>query len=512
VNRPRSATAHPAKTTSELAWVLGLWWSTTKRSWRHHTGALLLGLGTTVAIGRASYYAPPGGEPFYLTVVLLLALTALVASPLILFLESVFISRRMDLLPLSNRTRWASRVILSNSLRTVLTFVVIAWGLAVLLGYGPEGWPLVGRFLQLLGFVAAALAFSQLLEDVIRHSRAVVVHQVVFLLIIAFWPVIVDYLRTPSNFVPPPAWTIGPASILLFPAPAPTGALIAAVLAPVLLTLALVRVNAWFLSRYQHRPPSPATSVRWTAAIAAFLAGPAGRGSPLGKELLVPLRFLFLRMTLVFIALTTVAAFVSGVPFLLLAAPFWWQPLSTNALGPDAGDGSLRYSLAGITLASVLRWRLISSMVITLAGFLVVALVSAVAGWVEVPGIGPPARSMYLIVFVYSLSLLPLWAIGGDRYSMRYSDRLEMQTLLPERTRSGRAGAVLLLFFLWVTTILAAGGILLFAAGLVMALWGGPLDLSRVALVSIVAAALNTLAYAFHARAFSPGALDVSRA
>jgi len=465
-----------------------------------------MGLGLAITLGSATRTAPVGGESLYFALLFLLAVGAIVASPLILTTDSFFLSPRMHLLPMPPIARWVSRLLLSNSLRSILTLVVLVWGSTIVLRTLPMGSEAAARLIYLVGCLSAALALSQLVENVIRHRRALILHQLVFLIGLAFWPVVVEFLRTPANFTPPPDWATGPFSLAFPTAPAPGLAIIAIAATPFLLCALLVRTDLWFLARFATRPNTPPSNVRWTAWIAGALTPISRDGSLLFKELLIPLRFLFLRMILVFIVLTAVGAAVAGTPFLLLAIPFWWQPLSTNALGPDVQDGETRYALLGMRIASVLRWRLLATVVLSAVVISITLLLTAATGNLAIPRIGPPDRLMYLAALIYSLSTLPLWAVAGDRYSLRFSDKLEMHTLLPERTRSGGAPALIFLFLMWVGVISAMGLLLLLAGGAVFLMAPGPIDSARALGIAVLAAILNVVVYAIHSRA-----LDDSR-
>jgi hypothetical protein len=465
---------------------------------------MMISAAAAAALVAGTMAAPAGGEPAYLTVVLVLGCGAVVFAPLILTGHGVLGSRRLDLLPLSATARWSLRLALSNPLRSLLAAALLLWGIAVALARAAS--PLLAPLhaLHVAAWVVAALAFSQLLEDVIRHRRAVAVHQLAFLLALASWPILFEYLRDERNFVPLPGWARGPLAPFLVASPSAPAPQLLALGAPLLLIGSFLALDRWFLRHHASRPAAAPTSARWTAAVARALALPAARDPLLVKELLVPLRFLFLRMSLVFVALSAAAAFVWGIPYLLLSLAFWWQPLSTNGLGPDVGDGEIRYQLIGYSRARVLRRRLLALVVTTAAVVAGVAVVCGLAGWIAPPTVGPRSLIMYPLVFAYSLSMLPLWAVAGDRYSLRYPDRLEMQTLLPERQRSGGAGAVILLLVMWFAVLLGALASLGLGFAIVRVVAHAPLGIAGIAAAVALSAGGNLGAYAVHARSWKP--------
>ncbi len=488
--------SHP----SAIGWILPLWWLTTTRRWKHHGGALLISFGAAVLLTFGWRSAPAGGQPLYLTILLLLATGAIVGSPLILSTESFLSSSRLALLPLSGVARSVARLLLGNSLRVVLAVVTFGWGAFAIAFTSTDGPALTARLLHLSAWIALAMILSLIIEDYIRLRRGVIVHQLIFLTGLSLWPLLIEYLRDESNFVPGPVWAAGAGSTVLFTGPASVAQQLA--LAALFLAIAFLLLGAdeRLVTRYSGRAPRPPSSARWTAAIARSLAGRRSEFSPLFKELLIPLRFIFLRMTLVFIALSAVAAFALGLPPLLLSIPFWWQSLSTNLLGPDVGDGELRYSLVGIPAARMFRWRLLAMVVLSIVVVALVATVAVVTGWAIMPRVGPASPLAYLAASIYGISLLPLWSIGGDRYSVRYADGLEMHTLLPDRTRSGGAGAVVILLILWAGTFAIAAALVAVAAAVVLLISPGPLDAGRLLAIASMASIANIAAYLIHTR------------
>jgi hypothetical protein len=195
---------------------------------------------------------------------------------------------------------------------------------------------------------------------------------------------------------------------------------------------------------------------------------------------------------------------VFGIPYLMLSIVFWWQPLSTNALGPDLEGGTTRYQLLGWSPRGVLLRRTAAIAVFTVAIALLAGALCAALGIARRPTIGPDGWGAYPIAFAYSLSLVALWAMVGERYSLRFSDPLEMQTLLPERKRSGGARAVLVLLAGWLGVSLLLGSILalLYAASVTLTP-GIALD-TRLALVVLSGAAVNVLLYTAHLHRFRP--------
>jgi hypothetical protein len=481
-------------------WLPSLWWLTTRRQWRQQTGALFVSLLLGLALTIATRMTPEGGEPLYFSVLLVLGMVVVVAAPLVLSTGSVLSSSRLELLPVPPTTLWAARIVLSNSFRTAATVITLAWGAFVVVTSGASVAVGGARLLYLCAWLFLALAVSQLLEDIIRYRRAVVVHQMAFLVGISLWPYLLQYLRDPTNFNPPPAWATGPTALFLLLGPGSPLAIIGAAVLPGLAAVALVAADEWFLARFRARPAPPPSSARWTAAIAGALALGRDENRALFKEILVPLRFLFLRMSLVFIVLVTAAALSTGLPYLLLSIAFWWQPLSTNALGPDVGGGDLRYALMGKKAEHVLKYRLAASVLLTCAVVAPAALALVALGWAEPPSVEPRSPLMYPLVFGYTLSLLALWAVAGDRYSTRYPDALEMHTLLPERRRSAGAGAFLLLVALWLVTVTLAGiGIALGVAAVAL-VSDLRFDIRAAAGVATVAACFNLLVYRLHLR------------
>jgi hypothetical protein len=242
------------------------------------------------------------------------------------------------------------------------------------------------------------------------------------------------------------------------------------------------------------------SGVGGTAKVAAALAAPERRDPRLVKELLVPLRFLFHRMSIVFIGLTAVGAFALGLPYLLLGIVFWWQPLSANAAGPDVGGGTLRYALLGWRPRDVLPRRTLAITIHTVAVVAAAAVLCAALGWIEEPVVGPGGRWIYPPVFVYAVSLGFLWAVAGDRYSLRYPDFIEMHTLFPERKKSAGADAVVLLLAMWIAVTVTAGLVVgtLFLALSFLSLAAG----THLGLALLGAATTNLILYAAHLRGF----------
>lgn len=490
--------------TAPVRWIPALWWVTTRRRWKEQTGALLVAGGGAVGLAVATARAPEGGEPLYLSVLLLLGCGALLFAPMLLTGENVLGSRRMDLLPLGGGVRWGARVALGNPLRTLLAATLLVWGAAAAALAGGGARAALDGF-QLLAVVAAAVAGSQLLEDVVRHGRAVVVHQLAFFFVLASWPLLLDYLTDRSNFLPTPAWAASALAPWLFTGRGPVAVEGIAAAVPLALAAALFVADRWYIARRAARPDGPPASPRWTGGLAGALAAPFGGDPLLRKEIVVPLRFLFLRMSVVLIVVSSAAAFVWGLPWLLLSIAFWWQPLSTNALGPDVGEGEVRYRLMGWHPSAVLGRRLAAALLLSAGAIALAAAGSALLGRMAVPTVGPPSRTVYALAAGYGLSLLALWAVAGDRYSLRYPDALEMHTLLPERKRSAGAGALVMITALWtgvgLTALVGAG----LALAAVRAVVGAPLGLPGLAAAATLAAAFNAAIYAAHASRRRPG-------
>jgi hypothetical protein len=494
----------PLRGGEALRWMLALWWLTTRRRWRQETGAPLLAVGLAAALAVGAAHAPAGGESLYLTLLLAVGLAAVIGAPLILTGERVLGTERMSLLPLSPLSRWLLEAVFGNPLRTLIVGVVAIWAVAAFGVLPRNGIHSVLHVLQAFSWLVAATTLSQLLEDVIRHSRSVVVHQLLFFAGLATWPLALDYLGDETNFVPPPGWTAGPLGIVLLGGTGPLIHEVAALAVPWLLVGLLVQLDRHVVRDAISRPAPPPASVRWTAGIASLLGAPFRSDPALIKELLVPLRFLFIRMSIVFVALIVVASLVFGLPLLLLSIVFWWQPLSTNALGPDLEGGTTRYSLVGWTPRGILIRRTASMAILSVVIGVVTALVCVLLGVVQPPTMGPGGYASYPIVFTYSISLIGIWGIAGERYSMRYSDPLEMHTLLPERKRSGGAVAVILLMVMWSGAVLLALACLAASYLVLLPLVGEmPLD-DRVRPVLLMAAGANVVAYLVHLRRFTP--------
>jgi hypothetical protein len=481
-----------------VRWFVPIWWVGTRRQWRSHGGAVMVALGLAFGLASLTRSAPAGGEPLYLSLLFVLGLALVVSAPLILTIETALSSRRVDLVPLTRLGRWGLRLVLASTLRSASAAVVLVWALTIVFVFGPAEPAALVRGIAAMGWVLAAMAFSLFLEDAIRHRRAIVLHQIVFLAGLSLWPAMLAFLRNPSNFVPPPAWSVGPAGAFFLTGDAPLASALGAAAMPFVLAMISYRLHRWILVRHATRAIAPPAGVGWTAAAAGILSGSRRRVSLLHKELLVPLRFLFLRMSIVFIVLAAVAAFGTGTPYLLLSAVLWWQPVSTNALGPDVDGGLLRYRLMGWTTPRILRYRLLATVILTAAAVAATGLIFLIIGAVPRPSIGPPSLAMYPLVLVYSLSAMALWAIAGDRYSRRFPDAIEMHTLLPERKRSAGAVAVIAILLIWILFVIAALAGLGLAFLLVRAFAPGTFDLSRLAALILVASTLNVTAYLAH--------------
>jgi hypothetical protein len=487
-----------------IRWVARLWWTATRRRWRRETGAPLVVALVLAGLSQGARVAPAGGEALYLSVLFLLGGLLVVLAPVLYPGQSVLGSRRFDLLPLP-RSFWLARLAFSQPLRGALALVLFLWG-AVALGArgGPGAWAL--QTLQLAAWTAAVVALAQLVDDVIRYRRSVVIHQAVLFAALGLWPLILDYLREPGHFVPGPAWARGPAGALLLGSRQAPAAEAAALALAALLALGLFRLDGWLVARDAVHSPPPPRTVGGTARLARLAArlAPAAPAA-FAKEVLVLLRFLFLRATLVFLLLFAVSAFVFGIPWLLLSIPFWWQSLSSNLLGPDLrGGGDVRHALAGWSRKRVMVMRLAAMLLVTVVSVGVVALVFWAAGWIRPPQAGPPGLLMYPLAFGYGLSLALLWAVFGDRYSLRFPDPLDMRTLLPERRGSARAAALVLMLLSWLGSLVVAGGVLLaaFAAAHVLAPDLG--TAGRIAVAFGIGAAAHLLLYLVHLRHFEP--------
>jgi hypothetical protein len=490
---------------STLTWGATLWWTTTRRRWRQVTGSLLLGAGLAVFLIMGTFTRQAGGEPLYLTLLLLLCAGVIVAAPLLLRGPSPFSSTRIRLLPVAPLPLWMLRIAFANPLRSFLALVVLGW--ATLLPARLQLQPVTSLLLllQVAAVITVAGAASQLLEDAIEQGRAVVLHQLAFLGALASWPLVLDYLRVTENFNPAPSWTVGPAGSLLLGAGGWWPLRLGSALALLAAGAALFKLDRWVLARYSARPSPPPASVRWTGWMSRRLTAPFGGNWMLRRALLVPLRFLFLRMTMVFLALTTAASFLWGMPYLLLALPFWWQPLSTNALGPDVGSGDRRLHLMGSGATTTLRYRTPASLLLTTLVAATVALGFGLAGSIRVPVVGPESRAAYLIVFLYALTLTALMDTAGDRYSTRYPDHLAMGTLLPERSRSAGAAAITLLFVMWSVVVLLAAAVAMAGFGLAHLLSAPTSPTTTLSIVLLVGGAGNLVLYFLHRRMYLRG-------
>jgi hypothetical protein len=439
----------------------------------------------------------PDSAALYLSVALAIGLAAMIAAPLLLSTETVFSSSRLALLPISRRARSAARIPLGNPLRAMLVVVVTIWGAGMVIWRAAE-WPVaVAQTIQFAALVTAALTLSLAIEDAIRLRRAVAVHQIVFLLGVIAWPVVIQLLFEPGRLVPAPEWARGPAAVVLLTGGGSPAASLAVAAGWFAIAAAVLTLHRRVVLDAEGRPAAPPSGVRWTAFAARVLAGPS-RDSRLRRELLIPPRFLFLRLCLVFIGLASLAALVTGQPLGLLSLAFWWLPLSTNLLGPDSPDGVSRYALMGRPVTWTFRPRLVAMCILSATIFAVVATVAVLAGWAIPPVVGPPSPLSYLAAALFGISLLPLWAIGGDRYSLRFSDPLEMRTLLPERRRSAGAIAGILLVCVWfVTAIVAAAiaGIALFAVHMLVP---GPLSGGKLLGAAALAAIVNVSLHRIH--------------
>jgi hypothetical protein len=463
-------------------------------------------MAAALAAGLAwgTFNAPAGGEPLFLSLLFAIGAAVAIGAPLILTGERVLETARVDLLPFPPFDRWMLRTLFGNPLRTLVVAIVLVWSAATFgssAGGAGASWLHVA---QAAAWLFLAVTLSQLLEDVIRYRRDVVLHQLLFFAALAVWPLALDFLGEPANFVPPPAWARGPVEGLLLGASGPPAVKALALTLPLLLGALLVRADAVFVRRASSKQLPPAAGVAWTGWVARALARPFGGDASLVKELLVPLRFLFLRMSLVFVFLVVAAALVFGIPYLMLSIVFWWQPLSTNALGPDLEGGTTRYQLLGWSPRGVLLRRTAAIVLFTLAIAFLAGALCAALGIARRPTIGPDAWAAYPIAFAYSLSLVPLWAMAGERYSLRFSDPLEMHTLLPERKRSGGARAVLVLLAGWlgVSLLMVAVLGLLYVAS--VPLTPGIALEDRLTLIVLSGAAVNIFLYTAHIRRFRP--------
>lgn len=482
-------------------WLLPLSWILIRRRWMEQGGALLVTAGIVALLGFATRRAPtlfPEAASLYLTVALGIAMAVLVAAPLLINTETIFSSTRLALLPISPRRRAIARIPLGNPLRTMVAIVVLFWGMGTILFRAPGWESATAQTLQLVGLVSAGLAVSLAIEDAIRLRRAIVVQQAVFLTGVAGWPMVVQLVFEPGRFVPPPDWVHGPAGALLLAGRvAPIESLAVASGWFMLAAATLVIHRSLILGAESHPAPPPA-SAGWTAAVARLFAGMGDTGAEVSRELLIPLRFVFFRLCLVFIGLAALAALVTGQPFLLLSLAFWWLPLSTNLVGPDAPDGELRYALTGRPVTRVFRPRLIAMCILSATVFLLAAVVALVTGWGVPPVIGPPSPLTYLAAAVFAISLLPLWAIGGDRYSLRYSDPLEMRTLLPERRRSAGIVASLMLIGLWIATGIVAAVVAAVTFFVIHSLAPGPVGGAKLLGTAVLAASVHLALHRVH--------------
>ena len=493
----------PGGVTGAASWLVQLWWLTAQRRWRRESGALFgAGLAAVLSAWLTASPPPAAGLPLYHTTILALLLVGVVFAPLLLSAENVIASRRMQLLPISPALLRVARLVLGNSLRALFALLLLVWGLVVAVIHRSPPLAIV----QLFGWLLLGLSLSQLLEDLIRHGRAVVLHQLLFLGAVASWPLLYERLRDHSNFAPPPAWSTGAVYPFLFGSRGGAPAELAVCLGLFALAALTAAIDGWFMQRQATRAPGGAAGAGWTGGVVRWVAAPLGGSAALRKELLILLRFLFFRATLVMVAGSVAAAFVLANPYLLLILPFWWQSLASNALAPDVGSGELRYHLLGLSPRQVLPVRLAAQIVATVAIALIVSAGFAAAGALAAPHFGPQTRWMYPLALVYAISLILLAAAPGDRYSLRYPDPIDMNTLLPERRHGSSAGAMLLIVGIWgVIGVVATVGLVV-AVFLARLVFGPTLGFGGIAMAAILGAAFNASIYSMHLRYFRPAA------
>jgi hypothetical protein len=259
------------------------------------------------------------------------------------------------------------------------------------------------------------------------------------------------------------------------------------------------------LVRLSRRPPPPPPDARLSSALAGALARLAPRArAAFAREIALLLRFVFVRVDLVYVAAAAVAAFVFGLPFTLLSLPFLWLSVMINFFGPDQAGGAMtRYALAGYPLRRVLFFRHMAVLLLTTLTVALAAAAVALFGAIRVPSVGPPTYWMYPLFFGYGLTLLLLLSVGADRYSLRYPDPIAMRMLFPTRTKTSGAAAGVLALLLFIAT--AAGATLVFLV--VWAALGAappvltPMQRLVAAVVGASAVNLGLYAYSLHAHA-----------
>ena len=493
--------------TSALVRVVGrLWWTAARRRWRQETGALFILLGFVLFLGYFTARAPAGGEALYGSVLWGIGIIALSLLPLLFPGESVLATPRFHLLPISTGRLWLLRLLFANPLRTALALALLLWGVAAVLAWELSPIAALLETTQLVGATVAAAVVAQIVEEVLRRHSSVFLYQIVLLVGVASWPPLVDFLRDRSQFVPPPAWASGTAAPLLLGGGAALSEEVVFAALAIGAAGAALLIGQALLARWA-RTPAPLPRVPRVTGPTARAVGRLVPRAPAAftKEIALLLRFVFVRIALVFSALWSAGAVLTAMPWLLLSLPLWWQPLCTNLLGPDLPDGIQRYRLTGMPLRRVLVLR--HAAVVFLATTIAVgsALLAAAFGGLPLPDTGPPTRWMYPVALLYGVSLILLLTLSGDRYGLRFRDPIGMRVLIPTRTGSGGAEAGLLLLLAWAVTAAVAAGIWFGWMTLLRLLAPTLSEGERIAASMVLAAGIHLLLYrvsiAAHARA-----------
>lgn len=482
---------------AELSWVAVFWWLSARRQ-RRQSGLLLIAGAFIIWLFVRSGGAPAGGEALYFSLVLALLLAGVVILSLLFTSEDIFTSTRFALLPLSQERIWWLRLVGGNPIRGALAIISLVWGIP----HAVRGPPLFGLFelVQLCGWIFVALTLAQLLEDVIRLTRAWPIH------IIGLAGIQLPIMGIALFSDPQPFVTLGSTieaeaiHALLFTGSAPLHWEFIISIALLSLGLGLRGTHHRLYRRFSFRPLPPPANPRWTARMVELLSGSESSHFSLG--LLIPLRFLSLRVAIFLLLLTSGAAFLVGLPYLLLILPFCWQRWSLNMFGPDVGGGELRYHLIGTSPERVISARTSSAALVSLLIVLAVALVCGLPGGIARPVIGPPSYSIYPLALIAGLSLHFLFGTAGERYSRMFPDPLPIDALLPERVRSGSAAALLLLLILNLAVLLVGAATL----AMVALLWAQLLPAAPTSLqlsaITLTWSALNVGLYLMHRQRF----------
>jgi hypothetical protein len=439
--------------------IVRLWGTMAVRSWRDQALQLLTAGVVLLALGYHLLSAPRGSGGEYLSGLLGGSLVTALFFPVILRSADVLSSARFRILPVTPKTFFLLQLLLGNPLRTLLTAIVLCWGVVGLVIGRASAVVLAAEIVQLMAGMLTGVMAVQTAESLCRRFAPGFFYllslflgwmgfQVVLFYGDAYADLAIHGLAASADN--PRAWLLlgegGTASAEILLALALLGACVAA-----------VRL-AWSVVERGDRPTSPSRVPRLGRAV-SWLAAGVSPGSPasFGKELALALRLSGSRALLSIAFGTAVFAFLAEVPLFLPVGFLGLVTLSHNLLGADLPlGGDLRYRLLPGSVRG-LFWR-------RHAALALVALVCVVGAAALVAGV--TGRGFHLltgvIALAFGMSLFAVSTVPGDRVSIRAPKALGLRAVFLEGGFVATAAWVsILVLYSAVLAVLTGAGYLL---------------------------------------------------